>query len=117
MEKRNHISSSEYAFLCIIQEYIQNFKTSEDYIFHILQYFATKLHNFTKFRLLFAAMLMNVPNSNVCPQGELSIVPQKVKIQLLCILIFNFWVFVIFSSNVLNFRTNKYGQIIQQINS
>ena len=66
-----------------------------------------------KFRMFFAAVLINIPNSNACPQGELSIVPQKVKIQLLlCILIFNFSVFVIFNSNVFNFRTNNYGQII-----
>ena len=68
--------------------------------------------------MLFAAVLINIPNSNVCPQGELSIVAQKVKIQLLlCILIFNFSVFVIFNNNVFNFRTNNYGQIIQQHNS
>ena len=68
--------------------------------------------------MLFADVLMNIPNSNVCSHRELSIVPQKVKIQLLlCILIFNFSVFVIFNSNVFNFRTNNYGQIIQQHNS
>ena len=68
--------------------------------------------------MLFAAVLMNIPNSNVCPQGELSIVPQKVKIQLLlCILFFNFLVFVIFNGYVFDFRTNNYGQIIQQLNS
>ena len=104
--------------MCIIQKSIQNFKTSKDYIFHILQYFATKLHNVTKFRMLFAAVLIIIPNSYVSPQGELSIVPQKVKIELLLrILIFNFSVFVIFNSNVFNFRTNIYGQIIQQHNS
>ncbi len=47
-------------------------------IFHILRYFATKLHNFTKFRMLFPAVLMiiliiNFPNSKVCLIGELSI--------------------------------------------
>ena len=50
--------------------------------------------------MLFAAVLMTIPNSNVCPQGQLSIALQKVKIQLLlCILLFNFSVFVIFNSN------------------
>ena len=45
---------------------IQNFQTSQDYIFHILQCFAIKLHNFTKFRTLFPAVLMNIPNLKVC---------------------------------------------------
>ena len=79
--------SSNFIYYCIewksvvtFQDYTE-FKTSEDYIFHILQYFATKLYNFTKLRMLFAAVLMNIPNSNVCPQGiKLTIVPQKVKI-------------------------------------
>ena len=53
---------------------------------------------FVKKRMLFAAVLMNIRNSNV---WELPIVLQKVKIQLLfCILIFNCSVFVIFNSNV-----------------
>ena len=45
----------------------------QDYIFDILQCFATKRHNFTKFRMLFPAVLMNIPNSKVCLEGEWSI--------------------------------------------
>ena len=52
---------------------IQNLQNSQDYIFHILQYFATKLHNFTEFRIPFSAVLMNVLNSKVCLKGESSI--------------------------------------------
>ncbi len=52
---------------------MQNSQTSHDCIFNILQYFATKLHNFTKFMMLFPAVLMNLPNSKVCLIGEWSI--------------------------------------------
>ena len=38
---------------------IQNLQTSQDYIFHISQCFATKLHNVIKYRMLFSAVLMN----------------------------------------------------------
>ena len=57
---------------------IQNSQTSHDCIFHILRYFSTKLHNFTKLMMLFPAVLMNFPNSKVCLIGEWSIpsVPQ-----------------------------------------
>ena len=44
-------------------------------IFHILQYLATKLHYFSKFRMLFPAVLMKIPNSKVFLKGEWSIVP------------------------------------------
>ena len=47
--------------------------TSHDCIFHILRYFSTKLHNFTKFMMLFPAVLMNFPNSEVCLIGQWSI--------------------------------------------
>ena len=33
-----------------------------------------KLHNSTKFRMLFSAVLMNIPNLKVCLKGELSII-------------------------------------------
>ena len=36
---------------------IQNSQTSRDYIFFILQYFSTKLHNFTKLSMLFQTVL------------------------------------------------------------
>ena len=52
---------------------IQNSQTSHDCIFHILRYFSTKLHNFTKFMMLFPAVLMNFSNSKVCLIGEWSI--------------------------------------------
>ena len=41
-------------------------------LIYILQCFATKLHNFTKFRMLFPAVLTNIPNSKVCLKGEWS---------------------------------------------
>ncbi len=49
---------------------IQNSQTSRDCIFHILRYFATKLHNSIKLMMLFPAVLMNFPNSKVCPIGK-----------------------------------------------
>ena len=52
---------------------IQNSQTSQGYIFQILQYFENKLHNFTKFRMLFPAALMNIPSSKLCLKGEWSI--------------------------------------------
>ena len=42
---------------------IQNLQNS-NYIFHILQYFATKLHHFTKFEVLFPPVLINIRNSS-----------------------------------------------------
>ena len=38
--------------------------------YHILRYFSTKLRNFTKFMMLFPAVLMNFPNSEVFLIGE-----------------------------------------------
>ncbi len=52
---------------------IQKSQTSHDCILHILRYLATKLHNFTKFVMLFPAVLMNFPNSKVSLIGEWSI--------------------------------------------
>ena len=43
-------------------------------MFHILKYFATKLDNCMKFRVLFPAVLIDFPNSKVCLIGEWSIV-------------------------------------------
>jgi hypothetical protein len=40
-------------------QYIQNLQTSQGYIFLILQQFATKLCNFTHFRTLFPAMVLD----------------------------------------------------------
>ena len=42
---------------------IQNLQSSQAYIFHILQRFATKLFNFTNFRMLFNAVVINFPIS------------------------------------------------------
>ena len=44
-----------------------------DYIFHILQYFATKLYSFTKFRKLFPTVLKLFSNLKLCLIGEWSI--------------------------------------------
>jgi hypothetical protein len=41
-------------------ESIQNLQTLQGYIFHILQHFATKLCNFTRFSMLFLAVLICV---------------------------------------------------------
>ena len=68
---------ANFVYFCITRgkvlsdfEIIQNLQTSQDYIF---RNFATKLHNFTKFGMLFSAVLMNIPNSKVCLKGEWSI--------------------------------------------
>ena len=42
---------------------IQNLQSSQAYIFHILQRFATKHCNFTNFRMLFNAVIINFPIS------------------------------------------------------
>ena len=63
------------AFSRVIQKYksIQNPQTLKRYIFHILQYFTSKLHNFTKFRKLFPTVLKLFSNLKVCLIGEWSI--------------------------------------------
>ena len=59
-EKCNHISKSDYTYGNLSKsdsahdtKVYKNLQTSLGFIFHILQYFATKLHHFTKFRMLF----------------------------------------------------------------
>ena len=37
----------------------KRYKTTQDYIFHILQHFTTILCNFTKLKMLFNAVVMN----------------------------------------------------------
>ena len=64
--------------------------------------------------MLFAAVLMNIPNSNVCPRH---CVTESENSTVIMHLISNVSVFVIFNSNVFNFMTNNYGQIIQKHNS
>ena len=46
-------------FQCVIQ----NLNSSQAYNFHILERFATKLCNFTNFRMLFNAVVINFPIS------------------------------------------------------
>ena len=56
-----------YHFCCAyIQNYTKFAKFTRLYIFHSLQYFATKLHNFIMLRMLFLAVLINFQNSKVC---------------------------------------------------
>ena len=59
------------AFSRIIQKYTKfaNF-TLLQYISNSLQYFATKLHNFTKFRKLFPTVLKLFTNLKVCLIGD-----------------------------------------------
>ena len=52
---------------------VQNLQTLHGYIFRILQYFATKLYNFTKLRKLFPTVLKLFSNLRVCLIGEWSI--------------------------------------------
>ena len=47
---------------------------SQDYNFHSLQHFATKLHTFTQLRMLFPAVLINFLYSKVYLIGNWSIV-------------------------------------------
>ena len=75
MEKRYHFSKSGNAFSRLIL--IHTKFANSGCIFHILQYFATKLSNFTKFRMLFPAVLVNFPGSKFSLIGEWSIRPHK----------------------------------------
>ena len=70
LQTHKNISKCGNAFPRVIYKSIQNSQTSHDCIFHILLYFTTKLHNFTKFMMLFPAVLTNFPNSKVCLIGE-----------------------------------------------
>ena len=74
----SHVKFANFVYFCItrgkalphFEMCVMYFHGLHDCIFHILRYFATKLHNFTKYRILFPAGLMNFPNSNVCLIGE-----------------------------------------------
>ena len=59
---------STFPFFRALYKSIQNSQTSQDYIFQSLQYLSTKLHNFTKLRMLFQAVL-KIPISNVFLEG------------------------------------------------
>ena len=48
-----------------IGKVIENLQTSQDYIFRILQYIATKRGNCMKLRMLFPTVLVDIPNSKV----------------------------------------------------
>ena len=72
-----------HAFPCVIQKYTK-FANFTGLCFLILQYFATKLDNCMKFRMLFPAVLIDFPNSNVCVIGEWSIKLKKCKNKMVC---------------------------------
>ena len=85
MEKCNHISSSDRVHFSVHTQEYTEFQNFRGLYFPHFTIFATKPYNFTKFRMLFAGVLVNIRNSNV---GH-AIVSQKEKFQLLlCILIF-----------------------------
>ena len=50
----SHVKFANFVYFCITR----GKALLHDCIFHILRYFSTKLHNFTKFRMLFPAVLM-----------------------------------------------------------
>ena len=54
-----YITSGEFRPFCGKRntKVVQNLQTSQAYIFRILQYFATKLGNFTNFNMLFLAVV------------------------------------------------------------
>jgi hypothetical protein len=54
-----HIWAESGAFSRAQYKLIQNLRTLQGYIFHILQHFATKLCNFTNFNMLFLAVVMD----------------------------------------------------------
>ena len=62
----NHILKSDCTFSQLIQKYTKFANFTGLYFPH----FATKHYNFTKFRMLFSAVLMNIPNSKVCLKGN-----------------------------------------------
>ena len=58
------------AFSRVIQKYTKLANFTLVIFFDILQYFATKLHNFTKFRKLFPTVLKLFSNLKVCLIGN-----------------------------------------------
>ena len=96
--KSGHTTRIKQNYKSFIEKYsqtrskvAQNLQTSGGYIFHISQYFVTRLHNFTKFRMLFPTMLMNLPNSKVFLIGEWSIANGKLLILTSNIILLSFW--------------------------
>ena len=67
----NRNSKCDYTFPWIIQKYTK-FANFTGLYFPHFTIFLTKLHHFTKFRMLFPTVLMNIPNSKVCLKGEWS---------------------------------------------
>ncbi len=62
--KYSHVKFANFIYFCI----------TSHFIFHISRYFSTKLHNFTKFMMLFPAVPMNFSNSEVCLIREWSVI-------------------------------------------
>ena len=52
-------------------------------------FFATKLYNFTKFRMLFPAVPMNIRNSKVCLKGESFIQFTIINMYFICVVFMN----------------------------
>ena len=67
-ENCNKISKCDYTFSRT------KFPNFTGYYFPHFTIFCNQTSSFTKFRMLFSAVLMNIPNSKVCLKGESSIV-------------------------------------------
>ena len=76
-----YISIQRYRFSVRSTKSIQNSQASPDYIFHSLQYFTIKLHNFTHFWMLFRDVLIKCSNFRVSLIGNWLILSQ-------CLLVF-----------------------------
>ena len=63
---------------------IQNWKTSHNCIFHIIRYFTTKRHNFTKF-------MMDFFDSKVCLKGDSFIYIQSVESEVMIRILLGKW--------------------------
>ena len=59
-------------FPCVIQKYTKFANFTGLYFSHFNIYFATKLHDFTKFRTLFPAVLMNIDFKSLSNRGKWS---------------------------------------------
>jgi hypothetical protein len=60
MRKFLPLLAQKWYFLTRNSKNIQNLQTSHCYIFPILQHFATKLCNFTNFKMLFLAVVVGI---------------------------------------------------------
>jgi hypothetical protein len=59
LDKKNEFLAQKWLLFPRVCKYIRNLRTSQGYIFFILQHLATKLCNFTHFNMLFPAMVMD----------------------------------------------------------